>query len=236
LKKVVLAHHARRLRSRFPKAERWFWSAYLKAGSALVSDLCNEAFLYVIPDLTNHVYKYVVEIDEPHHEQAWVKSYDERRDKIFLEYGYRVFRIPAYDERALENFLTEIVQYRANTVPRARGMNLRTDDTQPPDIEDLKGWQRFARGKKGNVSIYRTIRAPRTSTKRRRPRTVIPKLAYNPGQAVTVLGQPGSWQIIEGYAAAQKYLVQSGSQKLLAPDFKICPITDAERRTSGSKG
>lgn len=60
-------------------------------------DVPNSVFCGYIPDVVNHRYRYVIEVDGGVHQRPSVRSKDAFKDKVFKKKEYEVFRIDAYN-------------------------------------------------------------------------------------------------------------------------------------------
>lgn len=105
------------LNHNLPKAERWFWNLWLSQKMYCEFDQPNECFGCYIPDLLNKKWKYVIEIDESHHQTSAQQVKDLRRDNWFIRKGYFVFRIPAYDLQKYGQVVTAVKKLRKQHQP-----------------------------------------------------------------------------------------------------------------------
>jgi very-short-patch-repair endonuclease len=88
--------YAERLRNNLPASEVWFWTEWIKAGMRLEDVSDNVVFGRYIPDVVNHTFRYVIEVDGSIHHKDEVKRKDAKKEKVFANKGYEVFRIKAY--------------------------------------------------------------------------------------------------------------------------------------------
>lgn len=84
-------------------SERWFFDKYKETNNHMTSDRFNEPFGPWIPDVINHHYKYVIEIDGSIHRRKDVKKRDQRKNRWFADRGYSVIRISAFDNKSFKN-------------------------------------------------------------------------------------------------------------------------------------
>lgn len=94
---MFLALLAKRLESNLPKSEQWFRALWRKDGMELPSDKYNQPWCRRIPDLVNHSFKYVIEIDGSIHESKEQKKVDASKDRFYEASGYLIVRVKAYD-------------------------------------------------------------------------------------------------------------------------------------------
>jgi very-short-patch-repair endonuclease len=96
-----IEYYAYKLNKNLPPAERWFRQLWDQAQLNLDDTLFNFPYGNYIPDVINGKHKFIIEIDEPHHEDPVQRWKDGVRDRYFVRQGYVVYRIKAYD---LENY------------------------------------------------------------------------------------------------------------------------------------
>lgn len=103
---------AAKLNREMPASEVWFWGEWERAGMKHVLDTPNEVFLGFIPDVVNHHYKYIVEIDGGVHLRPSVMKRDEHKEKVFKNRGYEVFRLEAYNDELFGILVDNIAEIR----------------------------------------------------------------------------------------------------------------------------
>lgn len=69
------------------------------------NDKFNCPFGPYIPDVINHFFKYVIEIDGSIHNREDIKLKDIRKDLYYTSKGYKVIRIQAYNESSFKQGL-----------------------------------------------------------------------------------------------------------------------------------
>lgn len=95
--------HANTLQKNPPKSEVWFQSLFKTY--KLESDQYNTEFKYSIPDVINHFYKYIIEIDGSIHSLPEIKENDRRKELKYKNQGYKVLRVKAYNIVSFNNAL-----------------------------------------------------------------------------------------------------------------------------------
>lgn len=94
------------------QSERWFFCEWVRVGMALDGDLANSVFCGYIPDVVNHDFKYIIEVDGSIHRLPHVKQKDAWKDKVFGNAGYEVFRLKAFNEQQFEILCDEVSKLR----------------------------------------------------------------------------------------------------------------------------
>lgn len=94
----LLGERADHINRNLPLSEKWFQHKWRMFGLELKSDQYNTVFFKFIPDVTNHVFKYVIEVDGSIHDNKKQKKIDRRKDRCYRNHGYRVFRIRPYND------------------------------------------------------------------------------------------------------------------------------------------
>lgn len=89
--------YAQHLNENLPKSEIWFQKHWRLNEMEDPFDKYNEPFCGFIPDLINHKFKYVVEIDGAIHRSKRFKKMDSIKNLRFEREGYDVVRVKAYD-------------------------------------------------------------------------------------------------------------------------------------------
>lgn len=103
---------AAKLNANLPDSEAWFWKEWEESGMKHEGDKPNEIFAGYIPDVINHLYKYVVEVDGGVHLRPSVKLKDALKDRVFMKKGYQVFRLEAYDYEQFGDLVDGIEKVR----------------------------------------------------------------------------------------------------------------------------
>lgn len=116
LKALKLNKFAKKLESKLPRSEKWFrdlWKPFQTIHKLeYYSDRYNQPEGPYIPDVINQAYKYVIEIDGSIHDFTSVKLKDAKKEWYFLNRGYKVFRIKAYDLKQFEVVRDTILKLR----------------------------------------------------------------------------------------------------------------------------
>jgi|CXWL01.1.fsa_nt_gi very-short-patch-repair endonuclease len=100
-------------KTRIVKSEQWFmelWEPFKD-----INDIYNDAFGPYVPDLINHEYKYIIEIDGSIHDDKkiqWKK--DIKKNEYYSCKNYCWYRIKAYNIERFEKVKNEIVRRRNN--------------------------------------------------------------------------------------------------------------------------
>ncbi len=101
---------AEKLNANMPESEKWFWKKWIESGLSSKDDIPNKVFNdKFIPDITNEVKKYVIEIDGKIHKFKKLK--DHQKDVYYRSYGYEVFRIKADSDDSYNCFVTKYKKY-----------------------------------------------------------------------------------------------------------------------------
>jgi very-short-patch-repair endonuclease len=112
-----LKKFSKKLNGKLAKSERWFWKNYNKFKH--VDDIMNCPFQNkFIPDVCNHRYKYVVEVDGSFHNRPDQIKKDKIKDEYYSQHGYRRFRIIAHDNDSFNQFIYEL--YKLRDIPFLR--------------------------------------------------------------------------------------------------------------------
>lgn len=110
-KRLRLKRFSKKLNKNLAKSEIWFQDIYKKFRHS--EDLINKPFQnQYIPDITNHRYKYVIEVDGSIHYLKHVKEHDTKKDIFYNLHGYRIFRIKAFDKVEFYKFLSKLYELR----------------------------------------------------------------------------------------------------------------------------
>lgn len=88
---------AREIEEQLPASERWFREFWLSNGLLDDEDRFNEPFGKRIPDLVNHKFKYVIEIDGAIHNSPRQMRIDASKDRFYDSKGYSVLRVRAFN-------------------------------------------------------------------------------------------------------------------------------------------
>ena len=86
-----LEQQASKLNMSTPRSELWFYRMVEKTIGWNVFDRLNMPFHGLIPDIINHRYKYIVEVDGSIHSS--LRERDRWKDEQYSALGYRVIRI-----------------------------------------------------------------------------------------------------------------------------------------------
>lgn len=89
------------LESCLPRSERWFRDFWESNGLKDKDDEYNAVWCRRIPDLVNHKFKYVIEIDGSIHNKKHQKRVDAKKDRFYDNNKYQVFRVQAFSEKNL---------------------------------------------------------------------------------------------------------------------------------------
>lgn len=90
---LKLSEFALGLEINTPKSEIWFYNLYKKSPN----DKFNCPFGPYIPDVINHFFKYVIEIDGSIHDRNDIKAKDKIKENFYRSKGYEVYRIKAFN-------------------------------------------------------------------------------------------------------------------------------------------
>jgi tetratricopeptide (TPR) repeat protein len=75
-------------------------------------DMCNEPFFdYYIPDIVNHGYRYIIEVDGEIHNNLKQAYKDLAKDQYYRKRHYRVFRVKAHDDESYNKFIVDFKEY-----------------------------------------------------------------------------------------------------------------------------
>jgi very-short-patch-repair endonuclease len=110
--KQKLFNTAKELRTNLPRSEVWFHEIYKNHKHN--ADLYNVVFKGFIPDVINHVFKYIIEIDGSSHDTPERQIKDKNRDKHFLSLGYVTYRIQAYNQGGFDKAMQLVVKRRSS--------------------------------------------------------------------------------------------------------------------------
>lgn len=112
---------AESLNKDLPASEVWFHKKFqqeeirrlygtYKKGSFL--DIKNEPFFnYYIPDVVNHGYRFIIEIDGEIHNNLKQAYKDLAKDQYYRKRHYKVFRVKAFDDDSYNKFILEFKEY-----------------------------------------------------------------------------------------------------------------------------
>jgi very-short-patch-repair endonuclease len=87
--------------------QAWFWNLYRIHKD--FHDVANTPCGYYIPNVANHKYRYIIQIDSDRED---IKAKDIKKDKYFTGRGYAVFRIKAFDDVAFSELISRIAEKR----------------------------------------------------------------------------------------------------------------------------
>lgn len=99
--------YANKLNLDLPQSEHWFRSLFEK-------EQLNTLFFYnkpygkYIPDVISYNYKIVIEVDGTIHDTEIQKFKDKIKDQYFIDRGYKVFRIKAYNINSYNETIEQI--------------------------------------------------------------------------------------------------------------------------------
>lgn len=96
------------LRHRTPASERWFQREWKTRGMLDDQDLFNWKHGPFIPDCFNSKFRYVIEVDGSIHSLQSVRQNDERKERFFVERGFSVFRVKAFDFMSLGSVIDQV--------------------------------------------------------------------------------------------------------------------------------
>jgi very-short-patch-repair endonuclease len=108
-RKKRLKEFALKLESNLPKSERWFRKLWETNNFRDAYDRYNHPWCRRIPDLVNHKYRYIIEIDGSYHDLESQKTIDAKKD--------RFFRIKAYNIQMFFQTAECVVKYRRGGSP-----------------------------------------------------------------------------------------------------------------------
>lgn len=103
---------ADKLNENLPESEKWFWAEWERIGMKHGEDQANEILCGFIPDVLNHKYKYVIEVDGLIHIKKKIKKRDEIKNEVFSKNGFSVFRLEAYNDYQLGILADEVEKIR----------------------------------------------------------------------------------------------------------------------------
>lgn len=106
---MMLQVFADRLNKNLPRSEQWFQKRWRETGMQDSHDCYNTPWCRRIPDVLNHKFKYVIEIDGSYHNKPKQQIIDAKKDRFYLASQYQVFRLKAYDEIGF-NALAECIE------------------------------------------------------------------------------------------------------------------------------
>lgn len=116
-KKTKLLKFADELEKNLPNSEIWFREIYHKCNLKDKFDEYNRPFEHYIPDIINHRYKYIIEIDGSIHDLENIKKRDIKKDFKFKSKGYQVIRVIAYNINSLIDCIRMVYKIRNNQIP-----------------------------------------------------------------------------------------------------------------------
>lgn len=115
-KKSRIERFAEKLEKNLCASEKWFRAKWVGLFEQDELNIFNDSYNRVlgnrIPDLINHGYKYIIEIDGSIHDLPSVKYKDALKDFYYRQRGYKVFRVKAYDEASFEAALQAVTEIR----------------------------------------------------------------------------------------------------------------------------
>lgn len=88
----------------------------------LKSDKSNVTFMGFIPDVINHRYRYIIEIDGSYHLKPEQAQRDKLKDDVFRRSGYKVFRLKAYSDACFQHLVQNVKRLRkSGKIRKGRG-------------------------------------------------------------------------------------------------------------------
>lgn len=101
-----------KLRNDMPWSERWFWLQWRRADMCHTGDKSNEVFRGFIPDVINHKFKYIIEIDGSIHNTQQQQEIDQLKNHVFRKAGYKVFRLKPFNNPLFWNLVRKIEELK----------------------------------------------------------------------------------------------------------------------------
>jgi very-short-patch-repair endonuclease len=99
------------LKKNVPKSEQWFRPLF-EAHIKIRTDKYDEIFGYYLPDVVNRRYKYIIEVDGSIHNTNDVQLKDARKNLTWVQQGYKVFRVKAFDNVSYIRLVQDLIKYR----------------------------------------------------------------------------------------------------------------------------
>jgi very-short-patch-repair endonuclease len=99
------------LKKNLPRSERWFWKRWRQTEFYNEFDMSNEPFLEFIPDVINHKYKYIIEVNGKAHENRAQIKRDIFKKALYKKNGYKVFSIKAGNDESFSSFIENVKSY-----------------------------------------------------------------------------------------------------------------------------
>ena len=96
-----MAVFAAALERNLPRSEKWFREFWEGEGLKDTDDRYNAVWCRRIPDLVNHKFRYVIEIDGNYHSKKSQKETDAKKDRFYRTMKYDLFRVVAFKESQL---------------------------------------------------------------------------------------------------------------------------------------
>lgn len=103
---------AERLNSNLPESEKWFWREWDRSGIRHKEDKKNEVICGFIPDISNALFKYVIEVNGSFHLKEKVKRRDARKTRRLEKHGWTVFHLEAYNADQFGDLVELICKHR----------------------------------------------------------------------------------------------------------------------------
>lgn len=97
--------------TKIPKSELWFKELY-KDFIHKKDEFNGTLSSKYIPDVINRHFMYIIEIDGTIHKKEFKKNKDRIRTEFFIEQGFTVFRIEAFNIECFKKVITDIVRFR----------------------------------------------------------------------------------------------------------------------------
>lgn len=106
LKKSVLNRFAKQINSKNYNSDVWLKSNWVMQNG----DELNSPELGYIPDLINRKYKYIIECDGSIHDRPDIKTKDLKKEVVFIEHKYTVFRVRYLDLNSLKDIQLQVLR------------------------------------------------------------------------------------------------------------------------------
>lgn len=112
ISEIRIKAFAKQLESELPYSEIWFRSLYEKKFKHKKDKYNQVLRAKYIPDVINHHFKYIIEIDGSMHLTKTQINKDHKKDHYYAFLGYKVFRIKAYDHKSFSETMKQLKKYR----------------------------------------------------------------------------------------------------------------------------
>lgn len=104
---------AAKLEQNLPQSEVWFRKFWESNDLKDQHDQYNAPWCKIIPDLVNHKFKYVIEIDGKQHNRPEQQRIDSKKDRFYASKKYQVLRVRAYKNEQLAGVAEVIERIRS---------------------------------------------------------------------------------------------------------------------------